>query len=534
MGTKRSKRKYRQDRTYINVENPINLSEALGNSEPQEIQDDRGILTVIKTKVEDIIRRLDSGLVSQSIVPQEPEHITLPTTQTKNKEKELSTPYKIANVASSFITAFSNPKNRIDLGKFSKPLSFGKASQTDAEVLRKADDVKQEQEEIISNSVEDALENSTVIGKIQKSLAKILPSVEGTADALTNPNQGLISILIGLLSMIPGLGDIGNLLMKVPGAQYVADAASYVGSKATQAYNYVGGQATKAYDAVAGTAKNIGGSISKYVKLASKSVNLSMLNPSMQSNLASMAEEYYQQTGKKLQINSGYRDPAKQAVLYQEAVRKYGPEQARKHVAPPGRSMHNQGLAVDINSADANYLERSGLLKKYNFHRPLAHEAWHIEPKGITRIATQTVNLVKKIPTAASDTVKAMAKVDPKSVIKASGSIAKAASATLIDGTVLNPTSLGGSEDELNDIKRSTNPMSVKDKEHMESIRNQLEQRPEIKSPVSLDKSKAILDSKNNTNEKGGTTVVNNTYNVSSKSESYSTGGQDVLDKITK
>lgn len=50
-----------------------------------------------------------------------------------------------------------------------------------------------------------------------------------------------------------------------------------------------------------------------------------------------------------LQIGSGFRSIERQQQLWEDAVRKYGsPEAARKWVAPPGKSEHNSGTAVDI------------------------------------------------------------------------------------------------------------------------------------------------------------------------------------------
>jgi hypothetical protein len=57
------------------------------------------------------------------------------------------------------------------------------------------------------------------------------------------------------------------------------------------------------------------------------------------------AQAYNQATGKKIKINSAFRDPEKQKELYDKwiASGKQG-----KPVAPPGQSLHNQGAAVDI------------------------------------------------------------------------------------------------------------------------------------------------------------------------------------------
>lgn len=69
--------------------------------------------------------------------------------------------------------------------------------------------------------------------------------------------------------------------------------------------------------------------------------------------------------GRPVHITSGYRSTAVQAVLWKEAVKKYGSEaKAREHVAPPGSSEHENGTACDFwiagvaPAAIASYLER--------------------------------------------------------------------------------------------------------------------------------------------------------------------------------
>jgi hypothetical protein len=112
--------------------------------------------------------------------------------------------------------------------------------------------------------------------------------------------------------------------------------------------------------------------LNKYVKIKDSGVNLDGLNPEMKKRLSGLAYEFFQKTGQKIQINSGYRDPKEQAQLYA----KLGPPKA----APPGHSRHESGLAVDINSVDANKAVELGLMAKYGFTRPVKGEAWHIEP----------------------------------------------------------------------------------------------------------------------------------------------------------
>lgn len=111
--------------------------------------------------------------------------------------------------------------------------------------------------------------------------------------------------------------------------------------------------------------------------LNSKSINVAGLNPQMMSNFLGMASEYKAMTGKSIGVNSAFRSLAQQQVLWD----KYG--RNPKRVAPPGKSMHNYGFAMDINSSSGNHLNSLGLLQKWNFARPMAHEPWHIEPRGL-------------------------------------------------------------------------------------------------------------------------------------------------------
>ncbi len=103
--------------------------------------------------------------------------------------------------------------------------------------------------------------------------------------------------------------------------------------------------------------------------------NIEGLHPSVKRLFLGMAEEYGKLTGKKLQVNTAYRSFKEQEALF----KKYGPGRA----ARPGSSLHEYGLALDVQSADLEQLEKLGLLRKYGFTRPLGSEPWHIEPAGI-------------------------------------------------------------------------------------------------------------------------------------------------------
>lgn len=118
------------------------------------------------------------------------------------------------------------------------------------------------------------------------------------------------------------------------------------------------------------------GDLEKNTTKADSGVNLSGLVAAFKSRLAGLATDFQQMTGKKLVITSGFRDPEKQKALYAADP---------AHAAPPGRSPHEIGTAVDINSPDANKADELGLLAKYHLFRPLANRAqnpepWHVEP----------------------------------------------------------------------------------------------------------------------------------------------------------
>ncbi len=85
-------------------------------------------------------------------------------------------------------------------------------------------------------------------------------------------------------------------------------------------------------------------------------------------------------------INSGHRTIEQQRALYASALDEYGsPKEAGKWVAPPGRSRHNFGRAVDLgrpSSVTEKYFH--DVAKEYGLAFPMSHEPWHAEvAKGL-------------------------------------------------------------------------------------------------------------------------------------------------------
>lgn len=116
-----------------------------------------------------------------------------------------------------------------------------------------------------------------------------------------------------------------------------------------------------------------GESAMQYMKIQ-PGVKLDGLNPTLLKQFKSMVQEYGETTGKSVIITSGYRDRATQEELYRK-----DPSKAAK----PGRSLHEFGLALDVNSADLDAMDKAGLMRKYGFTRPVGGEPWHTEPAGI-------------------------------------------------------------------------------------------------------------------------------------------------------
>lgn len=86
--------------------------------------------------------------------------------------------------------------------------------------------------------------------------------------------------------------------------------------------------------------------------------------------------------GVNLYITSGFRSLARQEVLFERAVAKYGSEsEAAKWVLPAPYSHHPQGLAIDVNfpgdRPGAKWLELNGA--KFGLCRVYANEWWHFE-----------------------------------------------------------------------------------------------------------------------------------------------------------
>jgi hypothetical protein len=87
-------------------------------------------------------------------------------------------------------------------------------------------------------------------------------------------------------------------------------------------------------------------------------------------------------SGGRVWVDSGFRSLAKQTLLWQRALERYGtPEIADDWVARPGTSLHERGLAVDLGGEldlAVRLIDDLGL----PLWRPMSWEPWHFELVG--------------------------------------------------------------------------------------------------------------------------------------------------------
>ena len=132
------------------------------------------------------------------------------------------------------------------------------------------------------------------------------------------------------------------------------------------------------------------------------------LAPEFGSALAALFQAAPPEVQQNLRVTSAYRSPEVQERLWADALAKYGSEAAaRKWVAPPGRSNHNHGAAVDFKFLDPSAQEwvhqNAG---QFGMHFPMSHEPWHIEMAGDDHVPNLTFG--SGVPSAPQNGMAAM------------------------------------------------------------------------------------------------------------------------------
>lgn len=230
----------------------------------------------------------------------------------------------------------------------------------------------------------DAIDST--VGALKGAYEWVRTKIGGVADWFKNMSvdkakEGIVSGAKAAYGAV--LGTASNIASAVT-SRASSVATSIAESPVGQAATSVVTGAVSAGEAVGSTIRQGVSKLSSLVgSVISKgsNVDLDSLNPALQSNLVGMSQDYFNATGKKLQFNSGHRSNEDQARLYKSLP----PGQA----ARPGSSLHNYGLAVDVQSSQANELQRLGLLDKYGLSRPIKSEPWHMQPAGLTLAAAK-------------------------------------------------------------------------------------------------------------------------------------------------
>ncbi|MBD8650818.1 D-alanyl-D-alanine carboxypeptidase family protein [Rhizobium sp. CFBP 13726] len=121
--------------------------------------------------------------------------------------------------------------------------------------------------------------------------------------------------------------------------------------------------------------------LSSFLAAGKDASHVSGMSSSFEGKLEKMFADLPKELAGQLKINSGFRSNERQAELWQQALAKYGSvAEARKWVAPPGKSQHNAGNAADLgygSSAAKDWAHQNA--SKYGLSFPLSNENWHIE-----------------------------------------------------------------------------------------------------------------------------------------------------------
>lgn len=204
--------------------------------------------------------------------------------------------------------------------------------------------------------------------------------VDPVVNFLSSMKDRVIDWIVSVLKGFENVPLVGKIvkpsieaLEKAKSSPNVASQTSSTASVATPSATDIPKAGDKQPSMTAEENAALDADITKYVTLKDSSIDLAGMDPAVKKRLAAVAYEYFNNTGKKIQINSAFRDPKEQAELFA----KYGSPRA----ARPGKSKHEVGLAFDMNSADANKAVGLGLFDKYGFQRPIASEPWHVEAK---------------------------------------------------------------------------------------------------------------------------------------------------------
>lgn len=211
---------------------------------------------------------------------------------------------------------------------------------------------------------------TTIDTKITESIAGLKTTINSIRK---NIGKSMVALADRLPSIIPQSIRDG---IRTQGQTFI-DQSNAADQPAPAAVTTPAPQATPVAPTSTGSAQDTSrATAAKYMDIR-PGVDYDGLQAPMKRRLVSMAKELYDAHGQKPIITSANRTYEQQAELY----RRLGPGRA----AAPGRSAHEGGSAVDIDSRGVagRTLFGSGLLDKYGFIRPVRNEPWHVTPKEL-------------------------------------------------------------------------------------------------------------------------------------------------------
>lgn len=122
------------------------------------------------------------------------------------------------------------------------------------------------------------------------------------------------------------------------------------------------------------------------------------LVPALQTRMLAFAKQWYSTQRVRIKITSAFRTAADQQRIY-EASRN---GQSAYRTAQPGKSKHEKGLAVDIDSRQANWAEHLGLFKSNGLYRPYPNDdPVHIIMVGEEKPADSVADSLTEVSLAA-------------------------------------------------------------------------------------------------------------------------------------
>lgn len=210
------------------------------------------------------------------------------------------------------------------------------------------------------------------------SVAKGVATAVGSAASSANsyiasgaPMADMRATMGGILGRATDMFAEDRRMLGTAGA-YAQSGLSKGMSLASGAFNTAGNYISESY----GTLTSALGSLFT----TSGRVDMDNLDPRMQQAFLGAVEEYKGRGGdKRVVVTSAYRSPEYQAELHNRNPRM---------AAPPGRSLHQYGLAIDADRNALNEMDQMGILAKYGLTRPIRNEPWHVQPMGISSAAS--------------------------------------------------------------------------------------------------------------------------------------------------